>query len=54
MTAKFSHCDQINLNELLLKPGSPEQKHIANQLLFIDLNNLQLKKKKLLYVGNYT
>ena len=29
--AKFSYCDQINFNEPVLKPGTPEQQHIAKQ-----------------------
>ena len=30
MKAKFSYCDQIKFSELVLKPGIPEQQHIAN------------------------
>ena len=28
--AKFSYCDQIKFNEPVLKPGTPEEQHIAN------------------------
>ena len=28
--AKFSCCDQIKFNETVLKPGTPEEQHIAN------------------------
>jgi len=30
LKAKFSYCDQIKFNEPVLKPGTPEQQHIAN------------------------
>jgi len=30
MNAKFSYCDQIKFNEPALKPGIPEEQHIAN------------------------
>ena len=29
--AKFSCCDQINFDEPVLKPGTPEEQHIAKQ-----------------------
>ena len=28
--AKFSYCDQIKFNEPVLKPGTPEEQHVAN------------------------
>ena len=28
--AKFSFCDQIKFNEPVLKPGTPEEQHVAN------------------------
>jgi len=33
MKAKFSHCDSIKFNELVLKPGTPQQQHMANHEL---------------------
>jgi len=33
LKAKFSYCDQIKFNEPVLKPGTPEQQHIANHYL---------------------
>ena len=30
MKAEFSYCDQINFNEPVRTPGSPEQQHIPN------------------------